>query len=93
MGTRVEIVNAPAQSPGRVGVGAVHHIAWRAKDDEEQRALRAAVVATGAPATPVIDRLYFHSVYFHEPNRILFEIATDPPVSPGMSRWIPWARN
>ncbi|MGO9410678.1 MAG: ring-cleaving dioxygenase [Spirochaetia bacterium] len=79
MGTRVEIVNAPAQSPGRVGVGAVHHIAWRAKDDEEQRALRAAVVATGAPATPVIDRLYFHSVYFHEPNRILFEIATDPP--------------
>jgi glyoxalase family protein len=79
VGSRVEIVNAPAQQPGRMGVGVVHHIAWRAEDDDEQRARRAAVVATGAPATPVIDRIYFHSVYFHEPNRILLEIATDPP--------------
>ena len=37
------------------------------------------MVATGAPATPVIDRVYFHSVYFHEPSGVLFEIATDPP--------------
>jgi glyoxalase family protein len=28
---------------------------------------------------PVIDRIYFHSVYFHEPGGVLFEIATDPP--------------
>ncbi len=29
--------------------------------------------------TPVIDRFYFHSVYFHEPGGVLFEIATDGP--------------
>jgi glyoxalase family protein len=79
VGTRVEIVNDPAGHPGRMGVGAVHHIAWRARDDEEQHAFRNAVVSAGSPATPVIDRIYFHSVYFHEPNGILFEVATDPP--------------
>lgn len=78
-GSIAEIVNAPPERAGRMGVGVVHHIAWRARDDAEQRDLRAAIMATGRPATPVIDRLYFHSVYFHEPNGILFELATDPP--------------
>jgi glyoxalase family protein len=34
---------------------------------------------TGSNATPVIDCLYFHSVYFREPGGVLFDIATDPP--------------
>ena len=34
---------------------------------------------TGLNATPVIDCLYFHSVYFREPGSVLFDIATDPP--------------
>ncbi len=79
VGTQVEIAGAGSGNQGRMGVGTIHHIAWRAADDEHQRALRSAVVATGAPATPVIDRVYFHSVYFHEPSGVLFEIATDPP--------------
>ncbi len=29
--------------------------------------------------TPVLDRTYFHSIYFREPGGVLFEIATDPP--------------
>jgi glyoxalase family protein len=37
------------------------------------------VVAAGLNATPVIDRHYFHSVYFREPGGVLFELATDPP--------------
>jgi glyoxalase family protein len=78
-GTLVEIVPVQKGAQGRMGVGAVHHIAWRARDDQHQLALRSAVVATGSPATPVIDRIYFHSVYFHEPSGVLFEIATDPP--------------
>ena len=41
--------------------------------------MRSRVTAAGTPATPVIDRTYFHSVYFKEPGSILFEIATDPP--------------
>ena len=41
--------------------------------------LRKNIVKAGLNATPVIDRLYFHSVYFHEPGGVLFEIATNPP--------------
>jgi glyoxalase family protein len=41
--------------------------------------LRARIVKAGQNATPVIDRIYFHSVYFREPGGVLFEIATNPP--------------
>ncbi len=41
--------------------------------------MRKIIINTGLDATPVIDRRYFHSVYFREPGGILFEIATDPP--------------
>jgi glyoxalase family protein len=62
----------------RQGAGTVHHIAFAAQDDE-QLAWRAAIVQTGTYATAVIDRLYFRSVYFREPNGVLFEIATLGP--------------
>src|SRR6185503_19542285 len=48
-------------------------------DDADQLALRERIVASGLDATPVIDRNYFHSVYFREPGGVLFEIATDSP--------------
>ena len=41
--------------------------------------MRQSIVRAGLNATPVIDRFYFHSVYFQEPGGILFEIATNPP--------------
>lgn len=64
---------------GSMGVGTVHHIAWRTPTDESQLEIRKRIVNTGLDATPVIDRRYFHSVYFREPGGILFEIAPDPP--------------
>jgi glyoxalase family protein len=64
---------------GRVAVGNVHHIAFRAANDEEQLCVREKLLARGLNVTPVIDRQYFHSIYFREPNGILFEIATDGP--------------
>ena len=64
---------------GQIAVGTVHHIAFRATDDEEQLRVRKQLVARGLNVTPVIDRQYFHSIYFREPNGILFEIATDGP--------------
>jgi len=64
---------------GQIAVGAVHHIAFRAANDEEQLRVREQLVARGLNVTPVIDRQYFHSIYFREPNGILFEIATDEP--------------
>ena len=64
---------------GQIAIGTVHHIAFRAADDDEQLKMREQLVARGLNVTPVIDRQYFHSIYFREPNGILFEIATDGP--------------
>lgn len=79
IGTIADVVGISNGPAGRMGVGAIHHIAWRARDDAMQLSLRSRVTGAGTPATPVIDRTYFHSVYFQEPGGILFEIATDPP--------------
>ena len=54
-------------------------MAWRTPTDEQQMILRRRIVKAGLNATPVIDRFYFHSVYFREPGGVLFEIATNPP--------------
>jgi predicted esterase len=62
-----------------MGGGTVHHVAFRAGDDADQLQMRERLVAEGLDVTPVIDRNYFHSVYFREPGGVLFEIATDPP--------------
>jgi glyoxalase family protein len=64
---------------GAGGVGTVHHMAFRAANDEEQLARRAEIESSGVDITPVIDRQYFHSVYFREPGGVLFELATDNP--------------
>lgn len=69
----------PEGEPGRMGVGAVHHIAWRARTSEEQLAWRRVLAEAGLDVTPVLDRNYFQSIYFREPGGILFEIATDSP--------------
>ncbi|GIN85311.1 ring-cleaving dioxygenase mhqO [Heyndrickxia sporothermodurans] len=64
---------------GTMGVGTVHHIAWRAKDDQDQLNWQKYVHDLGYGVTPVQDRNYFNSIYFREHGEILFEIATDPP--------------
>jgi len=78
-GRVVDLLCMPDAHPGRVAAGCVHHIAFRARDDAEQRHWREQLVALGYNVTPVIDRVYFQSIYFREPGGILFEIATDPP--------------
>jgi glyoxalase family protein len=64
---------------GNIAAGTVHHIAFRAANEEEQLSWRDRLVDLGLVVTPVIDRQYFHSIYFREPGGILFEIATDGP--------------
>jgi glyoxalase family protein len=75
----VDILCLPNAQYGMIGVGTVHHVAWRTPSDEQQKMLRASIVKAGLNATPIIDRTYFHSVYFREPGGVLFEIATNPP--------------
>ena len=54
-------------------------MAFRTPTDEQQLVLRRNIVKARLNATPVIDRFYFHSVYFREPGGVHFEIATNPP--------------
>jgi glyoxalase family protein len=64
----------------RQGAGSVHHIAFRATDDAAQAAMaRKLTQDHHLRVTEQKDRNYFRSVYFREPGRVLFEIATDPP--------------
>lgn len=77
-GSVVEIIDR-AELDGRPGKGTVHHVAFRAQDDEEQQKIKKDLVEKGYHLTEVKDRQYFHSVYFHEPGGVLFEIATDSP--------------
>lgn len=78
-GAYAELEETPEAPLGQWGTGAVHHVAWRVRDDDEQVKVRAAVEAAGLRPTPVIDRFWFHSVYFKEPGGTLFELATDGP--------------
>jgi glyoxalase family protein len=75
----VDLLCMPESQPGHVAAGTVHHIAFRARTDEEQREWRAHLIKLGYNVSPVMDRTYFHSIYFREPGGVLFEIATDPP--------------
>ena len=78
-GETIDILEVPVRRPGIVAAGSIHHIAFRAVDDADQLAAHAALTSAGFSVTPVRDRQYFHSIYFHEPGGVLFEIATDPP--------------
>ena len=71
---------APPQAPVP-GTGTVHHVAWTSPDaDHVSWGVRAR--EAGAHPTGVIDRQYFHSIYFREPGAVLFEIATPSPGFP-----------
>jgi glyoxalase family protein len=78
-GALVDVICSPEAPHGLVAAGTVHHIAWRSPGDAEQVAWRDTLLSKGLNVTPVIDRQYFHSIYFREPGGVLLEIATDPP--------------
>jgi glyoxalase family protein len=79
IGRFIDLLCMPDSEPAAGGAGSVHHIAFRARDDEEQRAWREKIVSLGFNVSPIMDRTYFHSIYFREPGGVLFEIATDLP--------------
>ena len=78
-GTLMDVLCTPDGPRGRGGAGAVHHIAWRVATDGDQAAWRKTLVGDGLNVSPVLDRQYFHSIYFREPGGVLLEIATDEP--------------
>lgn len=75
----LDVLCLPYTPNGIIGIGTVHHIAFRTPSDEKQKSIRDNIIKIGLNPTPVLDRTYFHSVYFREPGGVLFEVATDPP--------------
>ena len=76
-GSFVDILCTPESLRGNGGSGTVHHVAFATRNDQTQLEFREKLLSKGiVNPTPVIDRQYFHSVYFHEPGGILFEAAT-----------------
>jgi glyoxalase family protein len=75
----VDLLCVPDARHGTMGAGAVHHVAFRTKDDAQQAAWHQTLAAEHLNVSPVMDRTYFHSIYYREPGGVLFEIATDNP--------------
>jgi len=69
----------PTIEGSRQGHGTVHHVAFQTPTDEDQAAMRKAVSTHSVRPTNQINRHWFRSVYFREPNGVLFELATSGP--------------
>ena len=78
-GSMISFIESPIAPDGTVSVGTVHHIAFAVEDEDAQLKWRERLLARGVHVTPVLDRKYFKSIYFREPNGILLELATVPP--------------
>ena len=78
-GAFIHVDVRPNMPRGLPAIGGVHHVAFRTPNDEEHARWRSQLAQAGAGVTPIIDRFYFHSIYFREPGGVLFEIATDGP--------------
>lgn len=69
----------PRLPAARQGAGGVHHVAFRTPTRDDYDAWAERLEQFGLRSSGPIDRYYFRSLYFREPNGILFEIATDGP--------------
>ncbi len=65
--------------PERLGRGGVHHVAFRVPTPEEHLTWLDRPESAGLHTSGLVERYYFRSIYFREPNGILFELATDGP--------------
>lgn len=79
VGDLVDIVCEPNALRGLGGSGTIHHVAFSANDDESINEMQHRLASKGMNVTEVLDRQYFHSIYFREPGGVLFEVATNPP--------------
>ncbi len=75
----LHVAEQPGLEVGRPGAGGVHHVAFRTPDEETYQEWIAHLSRLGIRSSGAVDRYYFKSLYFREPNGILFEIATDGP--------------
>jgi len=75
----LHVIESKDSPMARQGAGGVHHVAFRTPNEEQYHGWTRRLGELGIPNSGEIDRFYFRSLYFREPNGILFEIATDGP--------------
>jgi glyoxalase family protein len=75
----LHVAEEPKLTPGQLGAGSVHHVAFRTPNEEEYQGWAERLAEKGMRSSGPVNRFYFRSLYFREPNGILFEIATDGP--------------
>jgi glyoxalase family protein len=75
----LHVAEEPKLPMARAGAGGVHHVAFRVPTFADYDAWQARLGQLGVPNSGAVDRFYFRSLYFREPNGILFELATDEP--------------
>jgi glyoxalase family protein len=75
----LDVLCVPDARHSTMGAGVVHHVAFRASNDAQQVQWHEEIARRGFNISPVMDRTYFHSIYYREPGGVLFEIATDAP--------------
>ena len=78
-GVIIDLLQVPDLRHGTLGAGVVHHVAFRTPDNAQQAAWHQTISRLGLKVSPVMDRCYFHSIYYREPGGVLFEIATSNP--------------
>ncbi|MDB6132058.1 MAG: 2,6-dichloro-p-hydroquinone 1,2-dioxygenase [Verrucomicrobiales bacterium] len=78
-GRYADVIAGPDAPVGTGGSGTIHHIAWSVPGDADQLAKQQELKSAAYQVSPVMDRDYFHSIYYRERNGILFEIATETP--------------
>jgi glyoxalase family protein len=78
-GAEVHVDERSDLSPERLGRGGVHHVAFRVPTAEQHLAWLDRLETAGLRTSGLVERYYFRSIYFREPNGILFELATDGP--------------
>lgn len=76
---QLHVIAEPGATPARLGAGGAHHVAFRVPTYEEYDRWNERLAELGVRSSGPVDRFYFRSLYFREPNGVLFELATDGP--------------
>jgi glyoxalase family protein len=63
----------------RMGAGQTHHYAFTVPDAETQLEFRDTLLRAGHRVSPVMDRVYFKSIYTNDPDGHIVELATAGP--------------
>ena len=77
-GAELHVAVQPDLAPAHPGAGGVHHVAFNIPDADYD-AWTERLQHLGVQSSGPVDRYYFRSLYFREPNGVLFELATEGP--------------